>query len=262
MSEYGNGDEVATNATGYEVLFVGLVCFYREGKWRRALLPDGRQPVPSVTPHFAYIGVDADAIIDRQGWYPGDETQDDLMTTGLFRLPKCSIYMTGVDKRDGLDSTLHDAQLPSLRRVDPTADIDPDTADLVADMLLTSGRLEAFKAPGTREDDDDFAVISRLEVDEPGPITVIVEPVDGSRRRTLTLKPGTSVAIANIAFPDEGTGTEHFSIFGRLVTSRILNGSAQNPPAGLSVLPASHPLFAIGVSIMDGTAACGNHGCC
>jgi hypothetical protein len=64
------------------------------------------------------------------------------------------------------------------------------------------------------------------------------------------------------SFPDEGTGIEHFSIFGRLTKNRTINGHAQYPPMNLQELPTGHPLFGVGVSIMDGTAACGNHGCC
>lgn len=249
---------------GYDVLFVGLVCFLNKRNGKRVLLPDGRTPGPNVTPHYAYLAVDPEAIVDWRGWFPADETENDLMESGLFRLPKCRISMTGTNTMSGLDTARHAGFLPSLRQVDPNAAIDPDDAEAVVDMMLTSGTLEAYRVAGvdTDPDDDDVAVISRLRVPEYGPITITIEPLDGGRKKTLTLKRQTSVAVANIAFPDEGTGLEHFSIFAKLIKNRQLNGRPLRPPQRPPAIQPVHPLFSLGISIIDGQTACGNNGCC
>jgi hypothetical protein len=247
---------------GYEVLFIGLACHLTQPKKRKVLWPDGSNPPARVTPHYAYLAVDPSAIQDQEGWFPGDEAQDDLMASGLFRLPKCKIFMDGTDKGTGLNTTDHDQFLPRLSAGDPTVEINPSDVNAIAEMTLSSGTLTAVRTGGVvSKGTVDAAVISQLRVEHDGPITVRIEPQNG-RERTLLLEPGTSVAVANIAFPDEGTGVEHFSIYGQLARSRRLAGRAEHPPSTIPILKTTHHLFTLGVSISDGSADCGVVRCC
>jgi hypothetical protein len=251
---------------GYDVLFVGLACFVPQEKTRRVLWPDGTRPPATVTPHYAYIAVDPDAIIDKRGWLPADDAQDDLMATGLFRLPKCTIYMTSATDPGTLNAKAHDNRLPSIEQADRTAVVNPNNVNTIAEMTIANGTLEAYLSPGTQITDDmqtiDQAIVSKLNVPYAGQITVTVEERDTQARRTMLLKPGTSVALANLAFPDEGTGVEHFSIYGQLTEDRRLNGRAAPVSAKIPVLQTSHPLFGLGVAINDGSASCGPVSCC
>jgi hypothetical protein len=254
--------EPVVSEGGYEVLFIGLACHLTKPEKRKVLWPDGSNPPARVTPHYAYLAVDPGAIKDRQGWFPGDEAQDDLMATGLFRLPKCKIYMDGTDEGTGLDTTGHDKFLPRLAAADPTVAIDPSDVNAIAEMTLTSGTLTAMRTRGIESSGTvDAAVISQLRVKHDGPITVRIEPQTG-RDRTLVLEPGTSVAVANIAFPDEGTGIEHFSIYAQLTRLRTLSGRAEHPLSTIPILEPTHHLFTLGVSISDGSADCGIVRCC
>lgn len=262
----GDSPSTTQEAAGYKVLFIGLACHLNNGKekdGRRVLWPDGSNPSSMVTPHYAYIAVDPDSILDKSGWYPVDATQEDLMNTGLYRLPKCTISMTGADKGSGVDTTDHDAFLPKLDAADPRNEIDPNDVDAIAEMTIRNGKLTALRTPEMERVGNRVAAaaVSQLEVPHIGEITVAVTPEKGAQR-TLRLMPGTTVAIANIAFPDEGTGVEHFSIYGRLTRTRTLHGRAALIPDTVGVLPTDHHLFTLGVAITDGRPDCGVQACC
>jgi len=249
---------------GYDVLFVGLACHInKRGRPDRLILwPDGSNPSSMVTPHYAYIAVDPDMIEYKEGWYPSNESQEDLMETGLFRLPKCRIDMSGADTSKGIDITAHDQFLTKLDAIDDTAQINLSNVNAVAQMTVSSGTFTALRTEGRAEGTKvDAAVVTHLRVPHGGPITVTVYP-EAERPRKLVLKPGTEVAVANIAFPDEGTGVEHFSIYGQLTPSRTLRGTANLIPNTVPLLKTDHQLFSLGIAITDGSAECGPTACC
>lgn len=256
-------------ATTYDILFVGLVCFLTKEKGDRlVLLPDGTNPGPETTPHFPYMVVDPSSIVEANGWEGLSEQLQALANDGMLRLPKCTISIDGVNNGKGLNTKQHDQDVPKLADVDNTVQIDADNADAIVRLNVASGVLEAYRRPETEEDDDDandpsdVAIISRLRVEHEGEITVKVTPSDGPER-ILRLKPGTDIALANVAFPDTGEGREHFSIYGKLLTAGTINPARrQRISQSIPRLSADHHIFSFPVPITDGGSQCGNQGCC
>lgn len=121
--------------------------------------------------------------------------------------------------------------------------------------------MESFRIPGS-EDDGTAAMITQLDVPHDGTITVVATPNDGSRVRTLTLAPGTEIAIVN-AFREEvgGEFDNHFKIYGKLVVGQPdLDDPPPTPPNfPLSTSPHGH--FQRDEET-GSSARCSNTGCC
>jgi hypothetical protein len=251
--------------SSFDVLFVGLVCFLNSGpRKRRVLLPNGTTPPnDDIEPHFPYVIVKPEAILDQRGWDAPDPVQE-FTDIGMFRLPKCDLYVSEVDGRGSLDPRDHDAELPSLAGADPKVRIDEGKADAIARMTIGNGTLRAFRRPNRNEVDaasTDVAIVSVLSVEYDGEIEVKV--VSDAGDRLLRLKPGTDVAIVNLAVPPDTTKkASHFPIYGALTdTGRIANNPEQVSPSTRSI-PGDRYVFSLGLPINDGTSACGNQGCC
>lgn len=235
----------------YTVQFVGLVCFYRESEAREALLPDGRNPIAGIDPHFASIVVRSDAIDEMSGW-----NGDADVAQGTFELVPCSISLEGADTPGPLDTSAQDDALPQLRRLDPNFEIDLNTAETIARLPIRQGTLAAYSVPGGT------ALISQLDVLHDGPITVTVTPLDGSEPKILRLKPGTEIAIANTArlYPNAAESGGHFRIYEKLSKNPV-NLSA--PPEVIDLEPSmsQHPVFGHKMP-MNLNTDCSNTGCC
>ena len=241
----------------YKVQFVGLVCFFRERGGRLALLPDGRDPGPGIDQHFGEIIVDADAVESASGW-----EDSETAGSGTFRFPPCQIVLEGVDGDGPLDTTAHDELLPQLRRIDPNFEIDPSRAQTIAKVPIRRGTLKAYRVPGGD------AAMSQLDVPHQGSITVTVNPDDGSSARTIRLKPGTEIAITNMARGVYGREDEtpaeresHFRIYEKLSTRHV----SLREPTLLATLPETasrHSMFSKRRGPIGLYPGCSNTGCC
>lgn len=233
----------------YKVQFVGLVCFLRERGGRRVLLPDGRNPGDGIDPHYAAIVVAPDSVETATGWN-GDASD------GTFRLPPCSISIQAADIEGVLDAGDH--VLPELRAIDPNFEIDPQTADTIAQLQLRQGTLKSFRIPGGD------ALISELAVPHDGSVQITVTPKDGSAERTIRVAAGTEIAVANMAgddiYTDEAEPHGHFRIYERL-SVRPVSLTTPNSTPGAPPSQSQHVLFMrqnpIGLS-----HDCSNTGCC
>lgn len=238
----------------YKVQFVGLVCFYREHGTRLALFPDGRNPGAGIHPHYGSIIVDPAAVEVANGWPDDDDTQ-----RGIYVLDPCSIKLEAAGAPGALDVSEHDGLLPQLRAIDPNFEIDPPRAQTIARVHIRQGGLRAYQLPGGE------AVMSQLEVDHDGPITVGVSPDDGSAARTLRLAPGTEILLGNMS--QRGVydrqlseDDDHFRIYEKL-SVRPVTLHAPASVALLSDAPTSHWFFRDAKPI-NLSMNCSNTGCC
>ena len=234
----------------YKVQFLGLVCFFRDGEGRLAMLPDGREPGAGIDPHHAAIAVDPAAIVSSSEW------DAESLKMGIFRLPPCAITIDGLDSPGTLDTTAHDGLLPRLGRLNRDFAIEPAAAQTIATMPIRRGILTAYRVPtGT-------AVMSELEVPHDGEIQITVMPRQGESRH-LRVKPGTEIAVTNTA-SDYRRGSvheNHFKIYEKLSSRKATLRVPDEAPKSLPESPSEHFLFTEGVSISL-TAECSNTGCC
>lgn len=235
----------------YKVIFLGLVCFYREHGARLALLPDGRSPGKGIDPHHGTIRVSEDAILGSSGW-DGDAIED-----GVFPLSPCEIIVDDVGVPGTLDKEEHDRRLPQLRQIDPNFEIDPARAQTIARMRIARGTLRARRMP------DGEAVVSQLKVDHDGEITITVKPDDGSAERSIRLRAGTEIMVANMGsnpYDRPRRNASHFKIYEKLSVRPV---SLTEPPAApdLPELTSRHPLFT-GRGPISLYVDCSNTGCC
>jgi hypothetical protein len=238
----------------YSVQFVGLVCFYRELGGRLALLPDGRNPGKGIDPHYGSLVVAADSIEEAEtaNWVGVKGVRDIT-----FPLVPCHLIIEGADVDGALDTTGH--VLPQLRDIDKNFEIDPPRAKTIAQIRIRQGTLTSYLIPGGA------AAMSQLDVAHDGPIRIKMKPDDGSPECTIVAKPGTEIAITNMArgsVYDEapaGNGS-HFKIYEKLSVNPV---SLKEPPAiaALTESHSRHPLFSrrgpIGLYV-----DCSNTGCC
>ncbi|MEO8380787.1 MAG: hypothetical protein ABI779_14075 [Acidobacteriota bacterium] len=221
----------------YRVQFVGLVCFVRRPGERYVLLPDGRNPGYGIDPYFATIHIAPDDICDVSGW----DHQTDI-SRGVFQLPPCSLAIQGADEPGVLDTSRHDGHLPELRQIDPAFAIDPSRADTIAKLHIRRGTLTAYQVPGGT------AIMSQLEFSNGGSIMIAVSPSDESAVRTITLRSGAEIAIANISTPRyaramaNGTEEDSFRVYERLGALPV-SLSAPRYVADVPVSPSRHALF-------------------
>lgn len=236
----------------YTVQFVGLVCFYRDPSGGRlALLPDGRDPGPGIDPHHGSIVIAPQSIQKTSGW-EGVEGA----AAGTFPLAGCEVVLEGAEAPGVLDAKDH--SLPELRKLNPEFEIDPAHAQTVAKVPIRRGKLTAHLIPGGG------AAISQLDVPHDGPITITVKPDGGGPARTIVVKPGTEIAVANMAsggvYAESKQGVSHFKIYEKLSTRGV---SLPEPTeiTGLKPSESRHLLFSkrrpIGLYV-----DCTNTGCC
>jgi len=238
----------------YKVQFVGAICFLRQNGSRLALLPDGSDIRPK---HLARIVVDPGMVTDEANWPRRNRVQRNL---GEYRLPSCTVTLSGVDQPGQLDTSDHERRMPRLQNLQPLFRIDPNLADTVATIPIRQGTLIAFRYPKTL-DEPDASIISELRVNHDGPITVVVTPRDGSAVRTLLLEPGTEIAIANDT-PDDESIAEHFQIYEKLADDPRARLEPMPPPNPPRLLPPSRSEHRIFNGIIDDDLQCPNTGCC
>lgn len=239
----------------YKVQFVGLVCFYRDGASRQALLPDGRNPGNDIAPHYPKLIVDPGAVESVAGWPSDEQTQ-----RGIYALPDSIITIEGMDSAGTLDTSAHDGLLPQLREIDPNFEIDLDSAQTVARLHVRQGVLSARQVPGGT------AIMSQLVVPHNGSIDAVVTPRDGSSALTLRLAAGTEILIGNMSehgIYDEGVAIDrHFEIYAKLSSNPV---SLQDPDpatvASVSPPETNHWLFTR-ASPINLSVSCSNTGCC
>jgi len=217
----------------YKVQFVGLVCFVHDSDMRWALLPDGRNP-ESVDPHYPSIMVARDSIEEATGW--NGESPD---ANGKFMPPAGTLVLEGADVPGPLDDSQQNEQLPHLKRIDERFKIDLDRAEAVMRVPIRQGRLTANMVPGGS------ALITELEVQHDGPITLTFTPSDGSPARTMRLKPSTEVLIGNIAARGIYDGAEpnrhlgHFKIYEKLSDPPVALPELEPEPIATKAAPLS-----------------------
>lgn len=238
----------------YSVQFVGLVCFYREQGGRLALLPDGRTPENGIVPHYGSVVVAADSIVEAEtvNWV-GVKSARDIS----FPLVPCHLTIEGAGVDGDLDTTNH--ILPQLVGVDERFEIDPKRARTVAQIRIRQGKLTSYLIPGGG------AAMSQLDVPHDGQIRITMKPDDGSAESTIVAKPGTEIAVTNMARAnvyDEKPAEHgsHFTIYEQLGVNDV---SLKEPPAiaALTESPSRHALFfrrgPVGLYV-----DCSNTGCC
>lgn len=234
----------------YRVQFVGLACFVKAPGERYVMFPDGRNPGDDIDPHHASIFVDAEAVESTDGW------DQEAVARGEFPLGPCSITIDGVTEAGALDTVDHDDRLPQLCRLDPNFLIDRDQAETIATIEVRNGKLTGYRIPGGT------AVISQLDVEHDGSIDIEVTPRDGTPVRSIRLRAGTEIALANTgrAYDGEAEDNGHFRIYEKLSARAV---SLAAPPTMLSVppSPSRHLLFLS--RIPAGLSSdCSNTGCC
>ncbi|HEU4888466.1 MAG TPA: hypothetical protein VFV49_11295 [Thermoanaerobaculia bacterium] len=240
----------------YKVQFVGLICFFRENGNRVALLPDATQAAPV---HIGRIVVDPNSVIEAETTWPvRPKIQRQL---GEFRLPRCSVSMSGADQAGALVTMNHESRLHGLQAINQAFAIDTTFANTIATVPIRQGTLEAFRYPRT-PNHPDSSVISQLDLDHSDKITITVTPRDGSEVRTIVLQPNTEVAIAN-DIPGDHAPHDHFHIY------ELLDSHIPHPPLGETPptqtdpeIPLSPSLHRIFDGIIDNDLLCPNTGCC
>ncbi|MFP5247091.1 MAG: hypothetical protein ACLGH0_10395 [Thermoanaerobaculia bacterium] len=240
----------------YKVQFAGLVCFYRQSGARLALLPDGRNPGAGIDPHYASIVIHEDWVDGESGW-EGVQRDDG----GVFPLDEpCEVVFENADVAGDLDLAAHEGKLPQLRQIDPTFEINLDTAITIARVPIRQGKLTAHLIP------QGSAVVSQLVVPHDGDITITVNPDNGSAERTIRAQAGAEIAITNMArgvydAAGEPERTPHFKIYEKLSAHAVSLNELPVVNQQLSELQSRNPLFTargpIGVHI-----ECSNSGCC
>lgn len=236
----------------YRVQFVGLVCFVAEEGGRKVFMPDGRNAsAEGIESHYGSIIVDPRAVIGAENWPAGAAGK------GTFSLDPCTIALEGADVPGVLDATAHDGLLPQLKRIAPAFVLDPAAAQTIARLDIRQGTLAAYKVPAGD------ALISQLDVPHDGPIHVTVTPQDGSAARTITLSPGTEIAVTNMAaggYDEVHDENGHFRIYEKL-SARPVRLSEPTEVADVPPSPTGHVMFTranpIGLS-----TSCSNTGCC
>lgn len=238
----------------YSVQFVGLVCFYRDQGGRLALLPDGRNPGNGIDPHYGSIVVAADSIEETEtvNW-AGVKGVRDI----TFPLVPCQLVIEGADVDGALDTTGH--ILPQLRDIDKDFEIDPPRAKTIAQIRIRQGTLTSYLIPGGA------AAMSQLDVAHDGPIRITMKPDDGSPEGTIVAKPGTEIAITNMArgnVYDElpAKNGSHFTIYEKLSVNPV---TLKEPTvtAALSESRSQHVMFS-GRGPIGLYVDCSNTGCC
>jgi hypothetical protein len=240
----------------YTVQFVGLVCFLRERGGRLALLPDGREPGEGIDPHYGSIVVAPKSVQKTDGW---DGVKG--VGPGTFPLDGCDVVIQDADTPGTLDTTDH--VLPQLREINSNFKIDPARAKTVAKVRIRQGTLKARLVPGGT------ALISQLDVPHDGSIEIKVRLDNGLGERTITLAPGTEIAVTNMARGNmyrqkrrrvPASGTDHFKIYEKLSADRVTLTNPVTVPA-VSESNSRHVLFSRRGAISL-YSDCSNTGCC
>jgi hypothetical protein len=154
---------------------------------------------------------------------------------------RSTITITGLTGK-GVDTTEHDGFLPRLKDLIPPVKVDLGNADAIAMLGISNGKLLARRLPA---DEGDGAVVSQLQVEgDLGPITIAVD--DGKEIRTITVKDGTEIVIANVSADSSGGDgeTAHYQIYRRLSPANTT--PIQAPPHvrnDVPLLASDHPFI-------------------
>jgi len=242
----------------YKILFVGLVCLFRQDGGRIALLPDASSdPVK----HVARIAIDSPGnIVQASSNWPAS-----AKATGDFLLTEaCTIQFEDADVADPAHP-LQTAKLPLGMR--PGFEIDPAAPNAIAQVPIMRGTLTALLYPGSDKGNPAASVITQVDVPHRGNIHVKVTSRNGTVR-TIELKPNTEIAVVNDVDMRtrrqlaEVGGLDHFHIYQRLGKAESVNvGTTPPTPLGYQVSQSRHRVFAGAAGVVDGIR-CPNTGCC
>ena len=152
-----------------------------------------------------------------------------------------------------------------MRQINSNFEIDPARAQTIAKLRIRQGKLTVRSVPGGT------ALISQLDVPHDGPIDIVVRSDDGLPERTITLAPGTEIAVANMAHgnlyrearrhgPKNSKGS-HFKIYEKLSVRKDVTLTDQPDVTPAPESESKHVLFRSRRAITLYTD-CSNTGCC
>jgi hypothetical protein len=263
---------------GYVIDFLGLVNFFDpKAEGVQVLLPDGRENswLPGNIPehHASFFvrtgtGELPNDLISADWWRPVKRAEWEAIGVTEFRIPDSSTVKIGdldaVSRTDPFDASQQFHVLAKLLAIDKDFEIDPGRAETIAQMVVRRGKLEAFKLVES--------IVSRLTVrDHRGEVVITAQ--GGTRTRTLTLREGSEIVLANMSDPTVGHSTkdedDHFRIYANLDVNRRYE-KLQHPP--ISTFPRLDDLVEVTnhtlISYLAGGArtlprtGCSNTGCC
>jgi hypothetical protein len=234
----------------YKIQFVGLVCFFDPGTGRIALLPDGRGSSPK---HTARIAIDKPKTEVKASTGKWPNTNGEVAKGDFVLDEPCEIELSGVNTGGSFGTSGHGKRLSKLTDSNRKFRIDPAKAKAIARVTITNGTLNEFRYPGT-DDTQDASLISELTVPHNADIEITVK--FKSETRTITLKAGTEVGIANESSDPK---VDHFHIYEQLGNGEAL-GATPLTKLGATRSGSKHRVFK-GGPIVDGVR-CPNTGCC
>lgn len=264
----------------YNVQFVGLSWFNEDPQGTvRVLLPDGRN-FKKVPRHDFSICVAASTVKSSSGWELNEVKKDDFSQLMQFLPPPSKVVLEGTDSGGHLlDTTDQLPCLPILRAFDRSVlRVDPDQAVKVGDFEIQQGTFKAFRFPN--RDPREAAIVTTLEVEHDDAITITLtalpdpasqstEPLPTSVTapgrgvtsklaagvRTITLEPGTEIAIVNasrgiaIKIGNENHDDIYQQLSGGIPVKLI---PPETPAEQVKELTSHHPIFQVPTPIFSG----------
>jgi hypothetical protein len=249
----------------YRMVFLGLVNFFEldEPQGRLVLVPDGRNPPPDIDPgdkidpHRASFFIQEEDILDRSNWWPSREEQE-IEALGIRELgieEPSQIAISGMEpkplrrtrrstgsrkatkKEEPFDDSEFEEKLVRLRDINGDILIEPEVARTIAQIPIRRGKLASRLIGG--------AIVAQLKVaSHTGPITITATLDDGSGTKTLELRDGAEIVLANISEnirpSSEDPEASHFRIYAQLDTHRrpdLLPGPTDAEIEGLELDP-------------------------
>lgn len=232
---------------GYIVDFVGLINFFGDSSDEKLLLlPDGTNPAdPRIPPHTANIFVIDPQVADSTNWpeEPDPITQHINVARFAINTPS-TITFSGQEatgKRGSLAISRDDVLVPRLKAIDDKIDIQPEDAATIAQIPINTGTLSAFLL-------GKGSIVAQLTVKYNDLLTITATPANGGPPKTLILRDGAEIVIANtskIGDPKPPEDVSHFSLYGQLDRKR--DGSRlvePTPSTDLDQMPSAHPYIA------------------
>lgn len=232
----------------YKITLIGLVCLFKEpGGGRQMLLPDGRNPQEGIDPHFAKLIVPAAQVRNGEGWHKGVSLLNGQLLFEFQAKSTITFEDADVDDVTNVDFIADERGLPQLDAFAPDHNfpIDPATADTILQFRIRRGRLTTYRFPGSKDDSQDVALISQVEVPHYGTITMNVDAEDGPKM--LKVEPDTEIIIANVSSASldiSAKSESHFRIYEKLVADAAIHlNSPQGTELGIPKLVSDHPFF-------------------
>lgn len=230
-------------AMGYDVQFIGLMCFQPNpgGRGRRVLLPDGRFPEDRrVSPHIASISVWKKDLRSFEGWPDHQVNSDPWETEFVFGPSTIALPFSRSEAATYTEAALF-ADIPNLSGMSRTFQIDYERANWVGSVVVEQGNIRAVRLPGVSR----APLIGELQVDYDEEIAITVTARKGWPDRRIVLAPGSEIALINTSrgLPPRSDNLDHFKIYEELSS---LECELEGPSFDSSKYPEStsqHPAF-------------------